>query len=300
MKKRGFTLIELLVVIAIIAILAAILFPVFAQAKQAAKATASLSNAKQTGTAMLMYTGDYDDILVPAMTLRGGSSAASYGALPNYSPWSWLTLPYMKNFDILQDPQAPAGEAWPANWGFSAGVYRTIEPQYGYNSSALSPVHWTGGYKYISRSQTAAENVSATVMLASKFSTSEDMHAPSWLTYYSFPAGGETVTSTITVDPPACVSDVLNNPARQFLCFDNWGRNGFWQNYVQNKVEAGAHTGGSSVRGSKHTMVLWLDGHATKSTPGALAAGTTWSPTATASSVTVVDKTKNVWTMEKS
>ena len=50
--KRAFTLIELLVVIAIIAILAAILFPVFAQAKAAAKATQSLSNTKQIGTAV--------------------------------------------------------------------------------------------------------------------------------------------------------------------------------------------------------------------------------------------------------
>ena len=40
--RRAFTLIELLVVIAIIAILAAILFPVFAQAKAAAKKTASV------------------------------------------------------------------------------------------------------------------------------------------------------------------------------------------------------------------------------------------------------------------
>ena len=49
--RRGFTLIELLVVIAIIAILAAILFPVFAQAKEAAKDTAALNNAKQNGLA---------------------------------------------------------------------------------------------------------------------------------------------------------------------------------------------------------------------------------------------------------
>ena len=64
MKKRAFTLIELLVVIAIIAILAAILFPVFAQAKLAAKKTASLSNIKQVALGGILYSTDYDDDMV--------------------------------------------------------------------------------------------------------------------------------------------------------------------------------------------------------------------------------------------
>jgi prepilin-type N-terminal cleavage/methylation domain-containing protein len=59
--RRGFTLIELLVVIAIIAILAAILFPVFAQAKLAAKKTASLSQTKQMASATHIYLSDHDD-----------------------------------------------------------------------------------------------------------------------------------------------------------------------------------------------------------------------------------------------
>ena len=46
-RNQAFTLIELLVVIAIIAILAAILFPVFAQAREKARQTSCLSNAKQ-------------------------------------------------------------------------------------------------------------------------------------------------------------------------------------------------------------------------------------------------------------
>jgi prepilin-type N-terminal cleavage/methylation domain len=62
--KRAFTLIELLVVIAIIAILAAILFPVFARAKTSAKVNTSLSNIKQLGLALHMYSTDYDDAIV--------------------------------------------------------------------------------------------------------------------------------------------------------------------------------------------------------------------------------------------
>lgn len=67
-SRKGFTLIELLVVIAIIAILAAILFPVFAQAREQARRSTCLSNLKQIGLGMLMYTNDYDDTL-PGVTI---------------------------------------------------------------------------------------------------------------------------------------------------------------------------------------------------------------------------------------
>ncbi len=67
-RTRGFTLIELLVVIAIIAILAAILFPVFAQARETARGSVCRSNMKQIGSAMMMYSQDYDEILFPYRT----------------------------------------------------------------------------------------------------------------------------------------------------------------------------------------------------------------------------------------
>ena len=60
-SKSGFTLIELLVVIAIIAILAAILFPVFGKAREKARQSTCLSNARNVGLAMLQYIQDHDE-----------------------------------------------------------------------------------------------------------------------------------------------------------------------------------------------------------------------------------------------
>jgi prepilin-type N-terminal cleavage/methylation domain-containing protein len=112
-KLKAFTLIELLVVIAIIAILAAILFPVFAQAKAAAKKTMSLSNAKNIGLGITMYTTDYDDIL-PMLQF--------VDPLPGWSPYQWhgwpeMVGPYIKN----GEGKDPAG-GWKL-WGFE-GIFR--------------------------------------------------------------------------------------------------------------------------------------------------------------------------------
>ncbi len=105
MQKKAFTLIELLVVIAIIAILAAILFPVFAQAKAAAKKTACLSNERQVGTSLMLYTGDADDTLPAVYDPQGG-----YGlALGFMDPaagnnWASAIYPYVKNLPVFTCP----------------------------------------------------------------------------------------------------------------------------------------------------------------------------------------------------
>ena len=71
----GFTLIELLVVIAIIAILAAILFPVFAQAREKARSAQCLSNIKQMGLALIMYSSDYEQCYPTFIPLAQRSTA---------------------------------------------------------------------------------------------------------------------------------------------------------------------------------------------------------------------------------
>lgn len=116
MVRKAFTLIELLVVIAIIAILAAILFPVFAQAKEAAKKTSAISNQKQNGTAMVIYSTDNDDLLPHSLIKSSAgpwqfnllaevpvdwrlTAAATHARHSIY--WANTIQPYMKNRDLL-------------------------------------------------------------------------------------------------------------------------------------------------------------------------------------------------------
>jgi prepilin-type N-terminal cleavage/methylation domain-containing protein len=95
LRNQAFTLIELLVVIAIIAILAAILFPVFAQAKEAAKKTADISNSKQLNTGVQIYLSDYDDLFP---MLRNGVPAWSANVTgPQVNSGHIAVNPYVKN-----------------------------------------------------------------------------------------------------------------------------------------------------------------------------------------------------------
>lgn len=162
--RGGFTLIELLVVIAIIAILAAILFPVFAQAKEAAKKTASLNNLKQTGTATHIYLADFDDtmplafaprpagdwnwnlfISVPASMLGPAEPAWKITGAQVFAMNSMA--PYMKNLNLWTCPggvplrttatYAPTGGV-PTNAGHVTYTYNGL--LHGYNHTAISEV----------------------------------------------------------------------------------------------------------------------------------------------------------------
>lgn len=181
---RAFTLIELLVVIAIIAILAAILFPVFAQAKAAAKKISCLSNAKQIGTASMMYNGDYDDMAPPIVvaTFDGPVMSQSYwfgGFLVDFStltatfkPTLGLLYPYMKSQPLTGCPTSSSSLTledsglWP-NPPFKTVDFNHIPLGYGANTAI-----WTSYGPTVNMS--AVQSVAETILLADavRFGTS--------------------------------------------------------------------------------------------------------------------------------
>ena len=201
-NRKAFTLIELLVVIAIIAILAAILFPVFAQAKAAAKKTASLSNVKQQGLGIVMYGGDTDDVF-PSQSpnAQGGAwwTAGSENPCSNtngtgddndppvggcklgfmspqaHQNWAQECMPYIKSLDLFKSA-APKSSGVP--WGYSNW------PGAGNSSYAINGA-------ILDVSQTAASAPAEVITLTGRVDTGREatVQPTMWNNAYTDPGG---------------------------------------------------------------------------------------------------------------
>ncbi|RYG36031.1 prepilin-type N-terminal cleavage/methylation domain-containing protein [bacterium] len=288
--KKAFTLIELLVVIAIIAILAAILFPVFAQAKQAAKKTVSLSNAKQLTLACILYSVDSEDTQVLSISLSEEGAPAVAGEGFGIQPWTWLVMPYMKAADLVADPQAPPIASIGPGWSDAAS--KALCPQYGYNATYLSFMTYVDWVKELHPvSATAIGSPSETVLLAAKFSNGETILPPDSFFWY----GPGSTPTTVMVGPPDCTTE--SDP--MVWCYGGWGKGGLYDDiYLQGNTQAGSRTGGMSLRSAGLAVVSWVDGHASAKSTGYMAQGTNWSAEANSGEVVITDESKYLWDIE--
>jgi prepilin-type N-terminal cleavage/methylation domain-containing protein/prepilin-type processing-associated H-X9-DG protein len=263
--RKAFTLIELLVVIAIIAILAAILFPVFAQAKEAAKKTACLSNIKQINLSLQMYSTDYDDINSPGEYGSGGAAGP-------HITWTTVVMPYIKNGDfkvnsqgvqvstgksgIFQCPSAPKKNEQNADVeGYTYGVHHAIfADNYG-----LAP-----GDPNItsSMSNTSVDNVADKVSIMEKGANYADWNYPwfhdwqnMWVGSISTVAGDESKIYRDGVD--VYKGGPMYDPRFDTDCGS--GTDGNW--------ECAAH---ARYRHTQTANMGFMDGHAKSMKKGAI------------------------------
>jgi prepilin-type N-terminal cleavage/methylation domain-containing protein len=261
-KSRAFTLIELLVVIAIIAILAAILFPVFAQAKAAAKAAAAMSNSKQLTLSHLMYQNDYDDAFAQGTSWNTGNDPLCFGAGACFSTWAWITAPYVKSANLLNDPTTAADGAY---FGWGPAITNSTFPEFGYNYAFLSP------FINVPTSTTSSQaaNPSNTVMMTSKWVHSDQANWQGGTVWLVGPIPGGVMEDG-AAESVECGALAQN-------CFSDWGQGDAWDNAglfgIIPETE-GRITGGNAFRVSNQITVGWVDGHAKKASYGTLSTGT--------------------------
>ena len=279
-NRSAFTLIELLVVIAIIAILAAILFPVFAQAREKARAVSCLSNERNLGTALIMYTQDYDENYVTFFSRCAPVNLPTDGAgvAPAYrNMWQFKMQPYIKNWQIFTCPsdsgvsQTGAAPYFNLSYGYNYGNLGTLV-------AAPDPCGQGGSY-FSSISLAAVNRPSSIVMFTDN--GGKDI-------------GGATVIGSMVNPPDALPSDrYFYGPSDVGWCK---GAVTYFSKSGGATTGKWGDTDGWAPRHSEGGNVAFADGHAKFFRTNSLAEGNSYSSTNTSCiNVRITDYSVSHW-----
>src|SRR5688572_24788734 len=97
--RGAFTLVELLVVIGIIALLISILLPSLQRARQSAQSVACMSNLRQVGLGMTMYTGANKGRYMPYL-LPSVMGAWYHYLVDNDGMWPGNSIDYVQTYQL--------------------------------------------------------------------------------------------------------------------------------------------------------------------------------------------------------
>ncbi len=286
--SNAFTLIELLVVIAIIAILAAILFPVFAQAREQARKTSCLSNAKQWTLGVLMYIQDYDETMVPAWDGADNIYRTNGTVYRTWDPWCNLVQPYVKNLAMTLCPDNPWNNSI-TNGGLNTDAREKIYCTYGFNFEYLgifqgADPNGTGNYLWSGIALAGIGKPAQEIMLI-------DCQGPDWAD------AGHGFVYTQPIGP------VVQPPDASYITSfgGGWGNQSDYSLYYDYPGYDGAsfrHSGSAFVKNALPTggaSTAFSDGHVKFLRVGALTAGTNYAPNQDGGLVYQVDPTKYMW-----
>ena len=112
-RHRGFTLVELLVVLGIITVLIAILVPTLSGARKSAQRTACLSNMRQLGNSLTLFTIEHRGYLPKAWyndgINYGDMSSERWGYRDPMWGWDYVLQRYIRNKDVFRCPSDEGG-----------------------------------------------------------------------------------------------------------------------------------------------------------------------------------------------